>query len=216
MKSLTIKWVLGLALAVTSTNPVLAQSNPELTQAEVYKFERFVDLLLANKPVRQVRLKDALRPLDALQTKARSRAELLFNEGSFLRIGASTPFRFKPGLRRIQLKNGRVVAETIFELQNGTVVAVTPVGSSGTTVEIPGSGKVESLVAALPTPPGGEETSEKLINAVFSATYDSTKKVASIANIGTGSSELLFIQLLDNVLAPPRPFKVQSPSIHCL
>ncbi|AFZ03074.1 hypothetical protein Cal6303_4160 [Calothrix sp. PCC 6303] len=153
MKLLTPKYFLVMFLILISANPVLAQSNAELTRAEVYKLQKLVDLLLANKPARRAQLKDSIRPLDAVQTKARSRVDLLFNEGTAFEVGANSIFRFKPGLRRVQLKNGQIVAETIFELQEGTIVAIIPPGGGVTTVEIPGSGRVESSFdLSSPTP----------------------------------------------------------------
>ncbi|BAZ08298.1 hypothetical protein NIES4071_01030 [Calothrix sp. NIES-4071] len=181
---ITQKWLFTIALVVSWLIPAQAQQNPELTRASVYKLLNAVQLLLANQNPRPARQADVMQPLDALQTLARSRAELLFNEGSFLRVGSSATFRFKPGLRRIQLKNGQVVAETVFELQNGTVVAVTPPGSAGTTVELPGSGKVESAIASLPTPEGTPTLYSKKESGAFAATYDSVKKIAIVSNLG--------------------------------
>jgi hypothetical protein len=184
IKLLTPRYLLVVFLVLISANLVLAQSNQELTRAEVYKLQKLVNLLLANKPARQAQLKDSIRPLDAVQTKARSRVDLLFNEGSILQVGANSDFRFKPGLRKMQLKNGQTVAETLFELQNGTVVAITPPGSAGTTVEIPGSGKVESLVAVLPSP--NEPINTKLTSGVFTVTHDKINNITSVANLGIG------------------------------
>jgi hypothetical protein len=97
-----------------------------------------------------------------VQTKSKSRAELLFNEGSLARIGSNAIFRFKPGLRRFELptkvsqnrlpsfetaqKNADT--ETVFELQNGVAVVVNSPGSTGTTIETPQS-KIEWTLAAL-------------------------------------------------------------------
>lgn len=184
IRIITQKWLFTTILVVSWLIPAQAQQNSELTRASVYKLLNAVQLLLANQNPRPARKADVLQPLDALQTLARSRAELLFNEGSFLRIGSSATFRFKPGLRRIQLKNGQVVAETVFELQNGTVVAVTPPGSAGTTVELSGSGKIESAVASLPTPSGTPTLYSKTDSGAFAASYDSIKKIALISNLG--------------------------------
>jgi hypothetical protein len=178
----TQKWLFTITLVLSWLVPAQAQQNPELTRASVYKLLNAVQLMLANQNPRPARQADVLQPLDALQTQARSRAELLFNEGSFLRVGSNATFRFKPGLRRIQLKNGQVVAETVFELQNGTVVAVIPPGSAGTTVEIPGSGKVEGAIASLPTPPGTPTLYSKTESGAFAVTSDG--KVSLIHNIG--------------------------------
>ncbi len=185
---LTPKPIIAGILAVLWLSPAIAQQNPNLTQAEVYKLANLVDLLLSNKAPRRARVKDALRPLDALQTKQNSLAELLFNEGSFLRVGSKAIFRFKPGLRRIQLKNGQVVAETIFELRNGTVVAITPPGSAGTTIEVPGKTRVEAIVAELPSPTPSPTPTEALYSKTngsgFTMTYDKSKDIALVSNLG--------------------------------
>jgi hypothetical protein len=187
---LTFKPIIAGIVAVLWLTPAIAQQNPNLTRAEVYKLANLVDLLLSNQAPRRAKVKDALRPLDALQTKQNSRAELLFNEGSFLRVGSKAIFRFKPGLKRIQLKNGQVVAETIFELQNGTVVAITPPGSSGTTIEVPGKTRVEAIVAELPspkpspTPSPTEALYSKINGSGFTMTYDKSKDIALVSNLG--------------------------------
>ncbi|MEA5572631.1 hypothetical protein [Calothrix sp. UHCC 0171] len=174
--------LLAVSLAVFCFSPVMAQQNPELTRAEVYKLANLVDLLLSNQAPRKAKVKDALRPLDALQTKQNSLAELLFNEGSFLRVGSKAIFRFKPGLRRIQLKNGQVVAETIFELQSGTVVAITPPGSGGTTVEVPGKTRVEANMSELPSQT--EALYSKNDGSAFSMTAYESQDMVVVSNLG--------------------------------
>ncbi len=144
MRSLIPKLILSSLLAVSWITPVQAQRDL-LTRAEVYKLLNQVVLLLRRQQPRAARKADILKPLDALQTKARSRAELLFNEGSLARIGSNAIFRFKPGMRRFELPNG-VRAETIFELRNGVAVVLNPPGSSGTTVETP-QAKIEFLAS---------------------------------------------------------------------
>lgn len=88
--------------------PGLAQQQL-LTRAEVYKIVNQVQLLHKNRPPRLAKPSDVLVPQDALRTAARSKAEILFNEGSLARIGANATFRFKPGTRSFQLRNGTML-----------------------------------------------------------------------------------------------------------
>ncbi|MDJ0691812.1 MAG: FecR family protein [Xenococcaceae cyanobacterium MO_188.B32] len=103
--SLQYKLVTILLLASLGSNSVLAQS--VLKRAEVYKLRNQVDLSRQNRPVwNRAKLGDNLAPQDALRTGANSRAELLFNEGTLVRTGAGTIFRFAPGKRSFELDSG--------------------------------------------------------------------------------------------------------------
>ncbi|WP_017652539.1 FecR domain-containing protein [Fortiea contorta] len=146
--SLIGQMIITSILAVSWITPVLAQQDL-LTRAEVYKLLNEVQLLLKDKPPRSAKQADVLVPLDELQTKTRSRAELLFNEGSLARIGSSATFRFKPGLRRFEIQGGGSRAETILELKNGTALVLTPSGSTATRIETPQS-RIDVIAAALP------------------------------------------------------------------
>ncbi len=96
IKSFSQVIVAGSVLGLSLMMPVLAQQQL-LTRAEVYKLVNQVQLLLNNQSPRPAKLSDVLIPEDALRTTARSKAELLFNEGSLARIGANAMFRFIPG-----------------------------------------------------------------------------------------------------------------------
>ena len=103
--SLTYKLATILLIASLGNNSVLAQS--VLRRAEVYKVRNQVDLSRQNRPVwNRAKLGDSLAPQDALRTGANSRAELLFNEGTLVRTGAGTIFRFSPGKRSFELDSG--------------------------------------------------------------------------------------------------------------
>ena len=115
--------------------PALAQQDL-LTQAQVYKLVNTVQLLPKNQAPRQAKLSDILVPLDALKTASRSKAELLFNEGSLARVGSNAIFRFVPGTRS-------------FQLRNGTALIMSLPGRVGTKVETPGG---QILAQALPAP----------------------------------------------------------------
>lgn len=115
--------VAGSLLGLSLMTPVLAQQQL-LTRAEVYKLVNQVQLLLRNQPPRLAKLSDVLISQDALRTTPRSTAELLFNEGSLVRIGANAMFRFMPGTRSFQLRNGTVLA--MFRPGSGGGKIITP------------------------------------------------------------------------------------------
>ena len=102
-------------------SPMLAQANL-LTRAEIYKLVNQAQLLPKGRSPRPAKLEDVLVPLDALQTAQRSKAELLFNEGSLARLGASTIFRFVPGTRSFQLQHGKLLAMIPPELGSTTIL----------------------------------------------------------------------------------------------
>ena len=94
-----------LLLASFGNNSALAQST--LKRAEVYKLRNQVELSRQHKPVwSPAKLGDTIAPQDAIRTGANSRAELLFNEGTLVRTGAGTIFRFSPGRRSFELDSG--------------------------------------------------------------------------------------------------------------
>jgi hypothetical protein len=103
--SFTTGFAAGVALAFFWVTPAFAQ--PMLTRAEIYKLRNQVDIERQNQGVwKPAAVGDALVPQDAVRTAARSRAELLFNEGTLVRTGEGTIFRFPPGKRRFELTNG--------------------------------------------------------------------------------------------------------------
>lgn len=177
--SLIYKLIIGSILAVSWITPALAQQDL-LTRAEVYKLINQVQLLLRGKPPRRAVRADVLVPLDELQTRKKSGAELLFNEGSLARIGSSTTFRFKPGLRRFDLRGGTFKAETIFELRNGTALVMTPSGSTGTTIETP-ENRIDLI--ALAPPPGTETLPPITTDGAVAITYNSLTKIGQVFNL---------------------------------
>ncbi|MFK8183953.1 MAG: hypothetical protein AB8B99_11310 [Phormidesmis sp.] len=139
-------FVVGGCLSVLCASAALAQS-ADLTRAEVYRLQNIVDLLLRNQSARPARIQDILAPRDAMQTGSRSRAELLFNEGSVARIGSNSVFRFVPGTRRYQLPNGGSRAETILQLQQGVAVVASPTG--GEALDGFGGGDGDTVILAM-------------------------------------------------------------------
>ncbi len=91
--------VLGLGLAVGRLPA--AQAQAVLTSADIYTVQNQVTL---NN--RSAAAGDRMVPQDALRTGARSRAELVFNEGTLVRTGEGTTFRFPGGQRSFELIDG--------------------------------------------------------------------------------------------------------------
>ena len=108
-------------LAAMLGNLAIAQSDL-LTQAEIYKLVNRVQLLLKDRPPRSAQVADVVQPLDAVKTASLARADLVFNEGSLVRLGGNAIFRFVPGSRSFQLRNGTGLFIFPFEDEKGTVV----------------------------------------------------------------------------------------------
>ena len=95
----------GLILTAALAQPVSAQE--ALTRAEVYSVQNQVALNRQSQGIWQTAsIGDELIPQDAIRTGWQSRAELLFNEGTLVRTGEGTTFRFPPGRRNFELVNG--------------------------------------------------------------------------------------------------------------
>lgn len=123
-----------ILLASLGNNSVLAQSL--LNRAEVYKLRNQVELSRQKRPVwNPAKLGDSMIPQDALRTGANSRAELLFNEGTLVRAGSGTIFRFSPGKRN-------------FELDSGSALIMIRSGQGESTIQTP-EAKVVSQGTAL-------------------------------------------------------------------
>ena len=95
----------GLMLASTWASPVFADS--AITGAQVYKVSNQVDVDRQNRGSwSPASVGDGLVPRDAVRTGRASKAELLFNEGTLVRTGEGTTFRFPPGRRSFELVDG--------------------------------------------------------------------------------------------------------------
>ena len=93
MSSLWMGSCMAFLWALFWTPSALAQATA-LTRAEVYQLQNTVELLLRNQSPRPAQLQDIMAPRDAVRTGSRSRAELLFNEGSLAWLGSNSTFRF--------------------------------------------------------------------------------------------------------------------------
>jgi hypothetical protein len=99
------KLAIGMIVTGLWSSSALAQS--KLESAEIYKVRNQVDLSRPNQPAwNPAKLGDTIVPLDTIRTGANSQAQLLFNEGTLVRTGAGTIFRFPPGTRNFELTSG--------------------------------------------------------------------------------------------------------------
>lgn len=138
LKILGLGWVAGSLLSCIWVVPAIAQQDT-LTNAEIYRLQNSVQLIPNNQSPRPARLSDILVPRDSLRTSANALADLQFNEGSIARVDENTVFRFVPGLRRYQLSNRIAMTETVFVLESGIALILTPPDSVGTQVQTPES-----------------------------------------------------------------------------
>lgn len=180
------KLLFASLLALLWSAPVQAQA--ELTRAQVSKIRNQVQLLLRNRPPRRANVNDVLVPLDALTTKARSLAELFFNEGSLARIGSNSAFRFKPGIRRFQLPGGGLRTETILEIRRGIAVVMVPPEGSATKVETTqGTADIFApQISKQPTPAPNQlpsDLTESFSGSVLAVVADDSNKSVQFLNL---------------------------------
>lgn len=153
---LGVSVTLGILLAGFWCNPSLSQSVIE--RAEIYKLRNQVDLNRQNQSNwNKANLGDVIVPQDAVRTGANSRADLLFNEGTLVRTGAGTTFRFPPGKRNFELTSGAALIMIRPDL--GESIITTPearVVSQGTALFMQHDPKSQaSLIGVLTESPAG-------------------------------------------------------------
>jgi hypothetical protein len=146
----------GLCLAAIFVNPALADS--VIKEAEIYKMHNQVDINYGEKPNwSQAKLGDVIVPQDSVRTGANSRADILFNEGTLVRTGAGTTFRFPPGKRSFELTSG--AALIMIRPEQGQSTITTPeakVVSQGTALFVQHDPRnSSSLVGVLTDSPAG-------------------------------------------------------------
>lgn len=190
------------ALAIQSQPPGLIAQQQTLTSAELYRLQNRAQLLLYGQSPRAARLSDRLVPRDALQTSASSIAQLLFNEGSIARVDQNSTFRFTSGLRRFQLPNRIAFNETIFQLDAGAALIISPPNSVGTQIQTPeGSiniapGPVTAMrpvLTALALPVGVAQDTGDLLpppdrSNVVMVVHDSNSGVTQVFALTAGST----------------------------
>jgi len=204
------------------TPSALAQATA-LTRAEVYQLQNTVELLLRNQSPRPAQLQDIMAPRDAVRTGSRSRAELLFNEGSLAWLGSNSTFRFLPGLRRYQLPDGSLRSEAVIQLRSGVLAMAIPPAAAGgdnvdTTIETP-EGAIQIISDAERLGGGSDGLPDNSI-ALF-VTSDPTNgqvQLIALTNIGfqfSGMSTPILLQggqtvtILDGQLGPIQNFDLR-------
>ncbi|MGB5637344.1 MAG: FecR family protein [Waterburya sp.] len=154
--SLLRKMISGLCIACCSANS--ASANIVIEQAEIYKIRNQVDINFGRKPNwYKAKPGDMLVPRDSVRTGANSRADILFNEGSLVRTGAGTTFRFPPGKRSFELTSG--AALIMIRPEQGQSTINTPeakVVSQGTALFVQHNPESSSsLIGVLTNSPAG-------------------------------------------------------------
>jgi hypothetical protein len=108
-----------------------------LTSAEVTKIINRVSVIDPAKGTHPAVLRDVIKDNLALQTGARSRSELLFQDNTLTRIGAETFFSFKTGTRDLTLEKGSMLLQVPKGLGGATIhTAAVTAAITGTTIMI--------------------------------------------------------------------------------
>lgn len=148
--------VLSLGMVGCFANATLA--NTVIERGEIYKLRNQVEIGRGGQTNwNPAQLGEAIVPQDSVRTGANSRADLLFNEGTLVRTGAGTTFRFPPGKRSFELTSG--AALIMIRPEQGQSTIITPeakVVSQGTALFVQHNPESSaSLVGVLTNSPAG-------------------------------------------------------------
>lgn len=154
--SLFGKLACSLAIACGSVNSALA--NTVIDRGEIYKIRNQVEIERGEETNWQPATEgEAIAPRDSVRTGANSRADLLFNEGTLVRTGAGTTFRFPQGKRSFELTSGAAVV--LIRPEQGQSTITTPeakIVSQGTALFIQHDRNTSSsLIGVLTNSPAG-------------------------------------------------------------
>src|SRR2546421_1900283 len=106
-----------------------------LTSAEVTKIINRVSVIEPAKGDRPAALSDVIKDNLGLQTGARPRSELLFQDNTLTRLGAETFFSFKTGTRDLTLEKGSMLLQVPKGLGGATIhTAAVTAAITGTTI----------------------------------------------------------------------------------
>ena len=106
-----------------------------LTSAEVTKIINRVTVIDPAKGIHPALLRDVIKDNLGLQTGARSRSELLFQDNTLTRVGAETFFSFKTGTRDLTLEKGSMLLQVPKGLGGATIhTAAVTAAITGTTI----------------------------------------------------------------------------------
>ena len=106
-----------------------------LTSAEVTKIINRVSVIEPAKGDRPAAVRDVIKDDLGLQTGARSRSELLFQDNTLTRVGAETFFSFKTGTRDMTLEKGSMLLQVPKGLGGAKIhTAAVTAAITGTTI----------------------------------------------------------------------------------
>lgn len=144
----------GLCI-VSSSNSASADSI--IKQAEIYQIRNQVDISYKESDWTEAIVGDTIVPQDSVRTGANSRADILFNEGTLVRTGQGTIFRFPPGKRSFELTSG--AALIMIRPEQGQSTINTPeakIVSEGTALFVQHDPQTNaSLIGVLTNSPAG-------------------------------------------------------------
>jgi hypothetical protein len=131
---LRIKFALAVVGFCSVVSSHQSMAGP-LTSAEVTKVINRVSVIDPAKGTHPAVLRDVIKDNLALQTGARSRSELLFQDNTLTRIGAETFFSFKTGTRDLTLEKGSMLLQVPKGLGGATIhTAAVTAAITGTTI----------------------------------------------------------------------------------
>ncbi|MBE9044068.1 FecR domain-containing protein [Pleurocapsales cyanobacterium LEGE 10410] len=153
---LSQKLIASIFIACLASNS--ASASTALKQAEIYKIRNRVDINYGEQPGwDKAELGDVIEPRDSVRTGANSRADILFDEGTLVRTGAGTTFRFPQGKRSFELTSG--AALIIIRPEQGQSTVNTPeakIVSQGTALFVQHDPQSSSsLIGVLTNSPAG-------------------------------------------------------------
>ncbi len=143
-------------IACVAIQPAIATT--PVKEAEIYKVRNQVEINYQdNSDWDKAKVGDRLVPKDSVRTGANSRADILFDEGTLVRTGAGTTFRFPQGRRSFELTSG--AALIMIRPEQGQSTINTPqakVVSQGTALFVQHDSESNaSLVGVLTDSPAG-------------------------------------------------------------
>ena len=123
--------VVGICSAVSIHQSIAGP----LTSAEVTKIINRVTVIDPAKGTHPAVLRDVIKDNLGLQTGAKSRSELLFQDNTLTRLGAETFFSFKTGTRDLTLEKGSMLLQVPKGLGGATIhTAAVTAAITGTTI----------------------------------------------------------------------------------
>ena len=129
-----IKFVLAVVGLYSAFSTHQTVAGP-LTSAEVTKIINRVSVIDPAKGGHPATLRDVIKDNLGLQTGAKSRSELLFQDNTLTRIGAETFFSFKTGTRDMTLEKGSMLLQVPKGLGGATIhTAAVTAAITGTTI----------------------------------------------------------------------------------